>query len=219
MVGGNSLFNPDVTEMATCADTAGPAHGHPRHRGPGQRRQRAVRQEHVHRSRASPRSAPPTAGALRQRSSPRSSAGRRTTRPSSPTSSGSSWCRATCPRRRSRPPTNRRPGRGRRRLDRRPKVSGRDEQSAYTPRVQAAKNGNVTTSTTARTTSPWSTCAGRRRPRASTASRSGPARWPATRTSSRRAAPTSTAPTSGCSSCRSRRRAPTPRARQLPRPS
>ena len=47
-VGGNSLFNPDVTEMNTCADSTGAAHRHPEHLGAGQRHQRAVRHELVH---------------------------------------------------------------------------------------------------------------------------------------------------------------------------
>ena len=42
-----ALFNPDVAELSTCADAKGAAHRHPEHRGHRQRRERAVRHEHV----------------------------------------------------------------------------------------------------------------------------------------------------------------------------
>ena len=48
MVGGNSLFNPDVTEMNTCADCRGRRHRHRQRLGAGQRRQRAVLAALVH---------------------------------------------------------------------------------------------------------------------------------------------------------------------------
>ena len=48
MVGGNSLFNPDVTDDEHLRRQGRRGHGHPGHGGAGQRHQRAVRPERVH---------------------------------------------------------------------------------------------------------------------------------------------------------------------------
>ena len=145
LVGGNSLFNPDVTEMNTCADSKGAATGIAEHLGAGQRRQRAVLAELVHH--------PGHRRALHRRRHAAHGLARvhRLHRPArllpdhraEPDRPVHGAGRSAHHRAVGHLP-DRGPGRGRASSwIGAVKVSGRDEQSAYTPRVQAASNGNA----------------------------------------------------------------------------
>ena len=104
MVGGNSLFNPDVTEMNTCADKAGASHRASRtsRRWPTTSTSSAPKNAYIIQGVAETCPADgsvPTGSATSGRSSVRPP----TTRPSQPDLWACSWCRATCPPPCSRP--------------------------------------------------------------------------------------------------------------------
>ena len=209
MVGGNSLFNPDVTSMNTCAGLQGRPHRPPRHRRPRQRRQRAVLPD-LSSSRVSPSRAPPMAsrssGSLEVH---RRSSGDEVLPDQDPNLTACTRARRPADHRAVGHAADRGPGQSGRDLDSAPSRCRAGTSRRRSPAgCRLALGGNANYVYTGSNDTVMVTCGGR--PRRRGRQREGACRRsPATPRSSRRRAPTSTAPTSASSSCRSRTAAPT----------